>query len=312
MGKIYTKSTELIGHTPLLQVSNYAESQNIEGVRLLAKLEYLNPAGSVKDRIALAMIEDAEKRGILKEGATIIEPTSGNTGIGLASVAAAKGYHTILTLPETMSVERRNLLKAYGAELVLTEGSKGMKGAIAKAEELQKSIPGAVILGQFDNPANPAAHAATTGPEIWEDTDGKVDIFVAGVGTGGTVTGIGTYLKSKNPNIQIVAVEPKDSPVLSGGQPGPHKLQGIGAGFVPSVLNTQVYDEVITVSTEEAFSTGRLIAHKEGILVGITSGAALYAASVLAKRPENAGKTIVALLPDSGDRYLSTPMFTED
>ena len=294
-----------------MQVSNYAKSQNIEGVRLLAKLEYLNPAGSVKDRIALAMIEDAEKRGILKEGATIIEPTSGNTGIGLASVAAAKGYRTILTLPETMSVERRNLLKAYGAELVLTEGSKGMKGAIAKAEELEKSIPGAVILGQFDNPANPAAHAATTGPEIWEDTEGKVDIFVAGVGTGGTVTGIGTYLKSKNPNIQIVAVEPKDSPVLSGGQPGPHKLQGIGAGFVPSVLNTQVYDEVITVSTEEAFSTGRLIAHKEGILVGITSGASLYAASVLAKRPENAGKTIVALLPDSGDRYLSTPMFTE-
>ncbi len=312
MGKIYTKSTELIGRTPLLQVSNYAKSNNIEGVRLLAKLEYLNPAGSVKDRIALAMVEEAEKRGILKEGDTIIEPTSGNTGIGLASVAAAKGYRTILTLPETMSVERRNLLKAYGAELVLTEGSRGMKGAIAKAEELRESIPGAVILGQFDNPANPAAHAAATGPEIWEDTDGKVDIFVAGVGTGGTVTGVGTYLKSKNPNIKVVAVEPKDSPVLSGGQPGPHKLQGIGAGFVPSVLNTQVYDEIITVSTEEAFSTGRLIAHKEGILVGITSGAALHAATVLAKRPENVGKTIVALLPDSGDRYLSTPMFAED
>ena len=257
------------------------------------------------------MIEDAEKKGILKEGSTIIEPTSGNTGIGLASVAAAKGYRTILTLPETMSVERRNLLKAYGAELVLTEGSKGMKGAIAKAEELEKSIPGAVILGQFDNPANPAAHAATTGPEIWEDTDGKVDIFVAGVGTGGTVTGIGTYLKSKNPGVKIVAVEPADSPVLSGGQPGPHKLQGIGAGFVPSVLNTGIYDEIFTVTTDQAFTTGRLIAHKEGILVGITSGAALYAAAQIAKRPENAGKTVVALLPDSGDRYLSTPMFAE-
>ena len=286
MSKIYTSATQLIGHTPLLKVTNYLKDQNIEGVELLAKLEYFNPAGSVKDRIALAMIEDAEKKGILKEGSTIMEPTSGNTGIGLASVAAAKGYRTILTLPETMSVERRNLLKAYGAELVLTEGSKGMKGAIAKAEELEKSIPGAVILGQFDNPANPAAHAATTGPEIWEDTDGKVDIFVAGVGTGGTVTGIGTYLKSKNPNVKIVAVEPADSPVLSGGQPGPHKLQGIGAGFVPSV-------------------------HKEGILVGITSGAALYAAAQIAKRPENAGKTVVALLPDSGDRYLSTPMFAE-
>lgn len=311
MGKIYANATELIGHTPLLQVSNYAEAQGITDATLLAKVELFNPAGSVKDRIALSMIEDAEKKGVLKPGATIIEPTSGNTGIGLASVAAAKGYRTILTLPETMSVERRNLLKAYGAELVLTEGPKGMKGAIARAEELQKEIPGSVILGQFDNPANPAAHAATTGPEIWEDTDGKVDIFVAGVGTGGTVTGIGTYLKSKNPKIQIVAVEPADSPVLSGGQPGPHKLQGIGAGFVPSVLNTQIYDEVFTVTTEEAFSTGRLIAHKEGILVGITSGAALYAATELARRPENKGKTIVTLLPDSGDRYLSTPMFTE-
>lgn len=311
MGKIYENATDLVGKTPLLKVSNYTEDQGITDVTLLVKLEYFNPAGSVKDRIALAMIEDAEKKGILKPGATIIEPTSGNTGIGLASVGAAKGYHTILTLPETMSVERRNLLKAYGAELVLTEGAKGMKGAIAKAEELQREIPGAVILGQFDNPANPAYHAATTGPEIWEDTDGKVDIFVAGVGTGGTVTGVGTYLKSKNPEVKIVAVEPADSPVLSGGQPGPHKLQGIGAGFVPSVLNTQIYDEIITVTTDQAFSTGRLIAHKEGILVGITSGAALYAAAQLAKRPENAGKTIVALLPDSGDRYLSTPMFTE-
>ena len=311
MSKIYTSATQLIGHTPLLKVNNYLKDQNIEGVELLAKLEYFNPAGSVKDRIALAMIEDAEKKGILKEGSTIIEPTSGNTGIGLASVAAAKGYRTILTLPETMSVERRNLLKAYGAELVLTEGAKGMKGAIAKAEELEKSIPGAVILGQFDKPANPAAHAATTGPEIWEDTDGKVDIFVAGVGTGGTVTGIGTYLKSKNPNVKVVAVEPADSPVLSGGQPGPHKLQGIGAGFVPSVLNTGIYDEIFTVTTDQAFTTGRLIAHKEGILVGITSGAALYAAAQIAKRPENAGKTVVALLPDSGDRYLSTPMFAE-
>lgn len=311
MGKIYESATELIGHTPLLKVNNYAKEVGVTDVTLLAKLEYFNPAGSVKDRIALAMIEDAEKKGQLKPGATIIEPTSGNTGIGLASVAAAKGYRTILTLPETMSVERRNLLKAYGAELVLTEGAKGMKGAIAKAEELQKEIPGAVILGQFDNPANPAAHAATTGPEIWEDTEGKVDIFVAGVGTGGTVTGIGTYLKSKNPNVQVVAVEPADSPVLSGGKPGPHKLQGIGAGFVPSILNTQIYDEVFTVTTDEAFETGRLIAHKEGILVGITSGAALYAAAQLAKRPENKGKTIVALLPDSGDRYLSTPMFTE-
>lgn len=312
MSKIYTNASQLIGHTPLMRMENYAKSQKMEGVTLLAKLEYLNPAGSVKDRVALAMIEDAEKKGILKEGSTIIEPTSGNTGIGLASVAAAKGYRAILTLPETMSVERRTLLKAYGAELVLTEGAKGMKGAIAKAEELEKSIPGAVILGQFDNPANPAAHAAATGPEIWEDTEGKVDIFVAGVGTGGTITGVGAYLKAKNPAIRIVAVEPKDSPVLSGGKPGPHKLQGIGAGFVPAVLNTQVYDEVFTVTTEQAYSTGRLIAHKEGVLVGITSGAALYAATEIAKRPENVGKTIVALLPDSGDRYLSTPMFTEE
>lgn len=311
MGKIYENATELVGGTPLLKVSNYAKDQGVTDATVLVKLEYFNPAGSVKDRIALAMIEDAEKKGVLKPGATIIEPTSGNTGIGLASVGAAKGYRTILTLPETMSVERRNLLKAYGAELVLTEGAKGMKGAIAKAEELQKEIPGSIILGQFDNAANPAAHAAATGPEIWRDTDGKVDIFVAGVGTGGTITGVGTYLKSKNPDVKVVAVEPTDSPVLSGGQPGPHKLQGIGAGFVPSVLNTQVYDEIITVTTDQAFSTGRLIAHKEGILVGITSGAALYAATQLAKRPENAGKTIVALLPDSGDRYLSTPMFTE-
>jgi cysteine synthase A len=312
MGKIYNKATELIGRTPLLKVENYSKAEGIENVTLLAKLEYFNPAGSVKDRIALSMVEDAEKKGILKKGSVIIEPTSGNTGIGLASVAAAKGYRTILTLPETMSVERRNLLKAYGAELVLTEGAKGMKGAIAKAQELEQTIPGGVILAQFDNPANPAAHAATTGPEIWEDTDGKVDIFVAGVGTGGTVTGVGTFLKSKNPNVKIVAVEPADSPVLSGGKPGPHKLQGIGAGFVPTVLNTQVYDEVFTVTTEQAFTTGRAIAHREGILVGITSGAALYAAAELARRPENAGKTIVALLPDSGDRYLSTALFAEE
>lgn len=311
MAKIYSKATELIGHTPLLKVENYMQEKGIQDATILVKLEYFNPAGSVKDRIALSMVEDAEKKGILKPGATIIEPTSGNTGIGLASVAASKGYRTILTLPDTMSVERRNLLKAYGAELVLTEGAKGMKGAIAKAEELQQEIPGAVILGQFDNAANPAAHAAATGPEIWEDTDGQVDIFVAGVGTGGTVTGVGAYLKSKNPEVQVVAVEPSDSPVLSGGTPGPHKLQGIGAGFVPSVLNTQVYDEIFTVTTEQAFSTGREIARKEGVLVGITSGAALYAASQLALRSQNKGKTIVALLPDSGDRYLSTAMFAE-
>ncbi|MBO5337273.1 MAG: cysteine synthase A [Lachnospiraceae bacterium] len=311
MSRIFTQATQLIGHTPLLKVNNYMKEQAVDGVELLAKLEYLNPAGSVKDRVALAMVEDAEKKGILKPGATIIEPTSGNTGIGLACVAAVKGYRTILTLPETMSMERRTLLKAYGAELVLTDGAKGMNGAIEKAQELEKSIPGAVILGQFDNTANPAAHVATTGPEIWEDTDGQVDIFVAGVGTGGTLTGIGTYLKSKNPEIKIVAVEPADSPVLSGGQAGPHKLQGIGAGFVPSILDTQVYDEIITVTTEDAYEAGRLMAQKEGVLVGITSGAALHAATRLAKRPENAGKTIVALLPDSGDRYLSTPMFTE-
>ena len=312
MSKIYRKATELIGHTPLLKIENYMKSQGISQAQILAKLEYLNPAGSVKDRVALAMVEDAEKKGILKPGATIIEPTSGNTGIGLASVAAAKGYRTILTLPETMSVERRTLLKAYGAELVLTEGALGMKGAIDKAEELERTIPGAVILGQFDNPANPAAHAATTGPEIWEDTDGEIDIFVAGVGTGGTITGIGTYLKSRNPKIQVVAVEPDDSPLLSGGEAGPHKLQGIGANFIPSILNTQVYDEVIRITTDEAYNAGRDIARSEGILVGITSGAALHAAAELAKRPENAGKTIVALLPDSGDRYLSTPMFTEE
>ncbi len=312
MGKIYENATELIGNTPLMKMNQYCKAEGIENATILAKLEYLNPAGSVKDRVALAMIEDAEEKGILKEGAVIIEPTSGNTGIGLAMVAAAKGYRTILTLPETMSVERRTLLRAYGAELVLTEGDKGMQGAIEKAQELERTIPGSVILGQFDNPANPAAHFATTGPQIWEQTDGKVDIFVAGVGTGGTITGIGNYLKSKNPDVKIVAVEPADSPVLSGGNPGPHKLQGIGAGFVPSVLNTEVYDEIITITTQEAYEAGRAIAHREGILVGITSGAAVCAAAKLAARSENAGKVIVALLPDSGDRYLSTPMFTEE
>lgn len=310
--KIVENATELIGHTPLLKVSNYAAQAGVKDATILAKLEYFNPAGSVKDRIAYNMVIRAEKEGLLKPGATIIEPTSGNTGIGLASVAAARGYHTILTLPDTMSVERRNLLKAYGAELVLTEGAKGMKGAIAKAEELNREIPGSIILGQFDNPYNPEAHELTTGPEIWEDTDGKVDIFVAGVGTGGTVTGVGKYLKSKNPNVKIVAVEPAGSPVLSGGQPGPHKLQGIGAGFVPKVLDTTIYDEIIKVENEEAFAAGRAIARKEGVLVGITSGAAIHAATLLAKRPENAGKVIVALLPDSGDRYLSTPLFTEE
>ncbi len=312
MSRIYTKATQLIGHTPLLKVENYMIAHGITQAQILAKLEYLNPAGSVKDRVALAMVEDAEKKGILKPGATIIEPTSGNTGIGLASVAAAKGYRTILTLPDTMSMERRTLLKAYGAELVLTEGALGMKGAIDKAKELERTIPGAVILGQFDNPANPAAHTATTGPEVWEDTDGAIDIFVAGVGTGGTITGIGNYLKAQNPEIKVVAVEPADSPLLSGGQVGPHKLQGIGANFVPSILNTQVYDEIMPITTEEAYHAGRELARTEGILVGITSGAALHAAVKLAKRPENAGKTIVVLLPDSGDRYLSTPMFTED
>ncbi|MDD7147448.1 MAG: cysteine synthase A [Lachnospiraceae bacterium] len=311
MSNIKKSATELIGNTPLLEVSNFQKKENITGATILAKLEYLNASGSVKDRIALAMIEDAEKKGTLKPGATIIEPTSGNTGIGLASVAAAKGYKAILTLPDTMSVERRNLLKAYGAQLVLTEGAKGMKGAIAKAEELNKEIEGSVILGQFDNPANPAVHAATTGPEIWNDTDGKVDIFVAGVGTGGTLTGVGTFLKSKNPDIKIVAVEPESSPVLSGGQPGPHKIQGIGAGFVPKVLDTNVYDEIIKVKNEDAFHDGKAFATAEGILVGISAGAALHAAKELAQRPENAGKTIVALLPDSGDRYLSTPLFAE-
>lgn len=309
MGKITESALELVGKTPLLRASRYAKNVGAEQADVLVKLEYLNPAGSVKDRIALAMIEDAEKNGILKPGATIIEPTSGNTGIGLAAVAAAKGYKAILTLPETMSVERRNLLKAYGAELVLTEGAKGMKGAIAKAEELRDSIPGAVILGQFVNKANPAAHKATTGPEIWEQTDGKVDIFVAGVGTGGTITGVGEYLKSQNPDVKIVAVEPSSSPVLSTGTAGPHKIQGIGAGFVPEVLNTDVYDEIITIENEDAFDEGRRFAVSEGILVGISSGAALKAASILAARPENKGKTIVALLPDSGDRYLSTQLF---
>ena len=309
MGKITESALELVGKTPLLRASRYAKNVGAEQADVLVKLEYLNPAGSVKDRIALAMIEDAEKNGILKPGATIIEPTSGNTGIGLAAVAAAKGYKAILTLPETMSVERRNLLKAYGAELVLTEGAKGMKGAIAKAEELRDSIPGAVILGQFVNKANPAAHKATTGPEIWEQTDGKVDIFVAGVGTGGTITGVGEYLKSQNPDVKIVAVEPASSPVLSTGTAGPHKIQGIGAGFVPEVLNTNVYDEIITIENEDAFDEGRRFAVSEGILVGISSGAALKAASILAARTENKGKTIVALLPDSGDRYLSTQLF---
>ena len=312
MSDIKQSAAELIGETPLLQVNGYAKKREITEATVLAKLEYLNPAGSVKDRIALAMIEDAEKKGILKPGATIIEPTSGNTGIGLASVAAAKGYKAILTLPDTMSVERRNLLKAYGAELVLTEGAKGMKGAIAKADELNKEIEGSVILGQFVNPANPAVHKATTGPEIWNQTDGKVDIFVAGVGTGGTVTGVGEYLKEQNTNVKVVAVEPATSAVLSTGTPGAHKIQGIGAGFVPEVLNTKVYDEVITIENEDAFAEGKAFAISEGILVGISSGAALKAAEILAKRPENKGKTIVALLPDSGDRYLSTPLFNSE
>ena len=312
MSQIKESTLELIGGTPILRASRYAKKAGVENATILTKLEYLNPAGSVKDRIALAMIEDAEKSGIIKPGATIIEPTSGNTGIGLAAVAAAKGYRAILTLPDTMSVERRNLLKAYGAELVLTEGAKGMKGAIARAEELKNEIEGAVILGQFVNPANPAVHKATTGPEIWEQTDGKVDIFVAGVGTGGTITGVGEYLKEQNPNVKIVAVEPAGSPVLSKGTPGAHKIQGIGAGFVPDVLNTTVYDEIIPIENEDAFAEGKAFAVSEGVLVGISSGAALKAATILAQRPENAGKTIVALLPDSGDRYLSTPLFNND
>ncbi len=309
MSNIKESALELIGGTPVLRLSRYSEKAGIKDAEILGKLEYLNPAGSVKDRVALAMIEDAEKSGVLKQGATIIEPTSGNTGIGLASVAAMKGYKAILTLPDTMSIERRNLLKAYGAELVLTEGAKGMKGAIAKAEELRDSIDGAVILGQFVNPANPAVHKATTGPEIWEQTDGKVDIFVAGVGTGGTVTGVGEYLKSKNPDVRVVAVEPAASPVLSKGTAGSHKIQGIGAGFVPDVLNTNIYDEIITIENEAAFEEGRAFAVSEGILVGISSGAALKAAAIIAARPENKGKTIVVLLPDSGDRYLSTALF---
>ncbi len=312
MSQIKESALELIGKTPILKLNGYAKKAGAADATILAKLEYFNPAGSVKDRIALAMIEDAEKKGLLKEGATIIEPTSGNTGIGLAAVAAAKGYRAILTLPDTMSVERRNLLKAYGAELVLTEGAKGMKGAIAKAEELSKEIDGAVILGQFVNPANPAVHKATTGPEIWEQTEGKVDIFVAGVGTGGTITGVGEYLKEKNPDVKIVAVEPAGSPVLSKGTPGAHKIQGIGAGFVPEVLNTEVYDEIIEIENEDAFAEGKAFAVSEGILVGISSGAALKAAVILANRPENKGKTIVALLPDSGDRYLSTPLFNNN
>lgn len=309
MADIKKSASELIGHTPLMEVTHYEEKNGITDATILVKLEYFNPAGSVKDRIALHMIEVAEREGKLKPGATIIEPTSGNTGIGLASVAAAKGYRAVLTLPETMSVERRKLLQAYGAELVLTDGALGMKGAIAKAEELQAQTPGSIILGQFENPANPAVHKATTGPEIWDDTEGKVDIFVAGVGTGGTITGVGSYLKEKNPAIQVVAVEPESSPVLSGGQPGAHKIQGIGAGFVPQTLDTDIYDEIIKVSNEDAFTAGRAIATQEGVLVGISSGAALHAAAELAKRPENKGKVIVALLPDSGDRYLSTPLF---
>lgn len=309
MGQIRESALDLIGETPMVKLSRYAKRAGVTDAVILGKLEYLNPAGSVKDRIALAMVEDAERQGILKPGATIIEPTSGNTGIGLASVAAAKGYKAVLTLPDTMSVERRNLLKAYGAELVLTEGAKGMKGAIEKAEELKATIPGSVILGQFVNPANPAVHRAVTGPEIWEQTDGKVDIFVAGVGTGGTITGVGGYLKSQNPDVKVVAVEPAASPVLTEGTAGPHKIQGIGAGFVPETLDTEVYDEVITVKNEDAFEEGRAFAVSEGVLVGISSGAALKAAAVLAARPENQGKTIVVLLPDSGDRYLSTEMF---
>ena len=310
MSKIFTSADQLIGKTPLLELVHIEKSQGLEA-KVLGKLEYFNPAGSVKDRIAKAMIDDAEQKGLLKPGSVIIEPTSGNTGIGLASVAAARGYRIIIVMPETMSVERRQLMKAYGAELVLSEGAKGMKGAIAKADELAKEIPNSFIPGQFVNPANPAVHKATTGPEIWEDTDGKVDIFVAGVGTGGTVTGIGEYLKSRNPHVKVVAVEPAASPVLSKGVSGSHKIQGIGAGFVPDVLDTKVYDEVIPVENEDAFAAGRLVGRKEGVLVGISSGAAVWAAIELAKRPENRGKTIVALLPDTGDRYLSTPLFAD-
>ena len=310
MSKIYTSADQLIGKTPLLELVHIEKAEGLEA-NVLGKLEYFNPAGSVKDRIAKAMIDDAEQKGLLKDGSVIIEPTSGNTGIGLASVAAARGYRIIIVMPETMSVERRQLMKAYGAELVLTEGAKGMKGAIAKADELAKEIPGSFIPGQFVNPANPAVHKATTGPEIWEDTDGKVDIFVAGVGTGGTVTGVGEYLKSQNPNVKVVAVEPASSPVLSKGVAGSHKIQGIGAGFVPDVLDTKVYDEIIPVENEDAFATDKLIGKKEGVLVGISSGAAVWAAIQLAKRPENKGKTIVALLPDTGDRYLSTPLFAD-
>ena len=309
MANIKKSAEELIGRTPLMELVNYEKKAGVTDAVILAKLEYFNPAGSVKDRIAKNMIEDAEAKGLLKPGATIIEPTSGNTGIGLASLAASKGYKLILTMPETMSVERRNILKAYGAEIVLTEGTKGMTGAIAKAKELNQEIQGSFLTGQFDNPANPAAHIATTGPEIWNDTEGEVDIFVAGVGTGGTVTGVGEYLKEKKPEVKIVAVEPSDSPVLSKGTPGPHKIQGIGAGFVPQVLNTKIYDEVITATAEDSFAAAKFFAHKEGILVGISSGAALHTAIELAKRPENEGKTIVALLPDSGDRYYSTPLF---
>ena len=312
MANVKNNATELIGNTPLLQLSNFQKKNKINNASILAKLEYFNPAGSIKDRAALKMIEDAEEKGLLKSGATIIEPTSGNTGIGIASVATSRGYNAVLTLPDTMSVERRNLLKAYGAELVLTEGAKGMKGAIAKAEELQRETPNSIILGQFDNNANAQAHFETTGPEIWKDTDGKVDIFVASVGTGGTITGTGKYLKSQNPNIKVVAVEPASSAVLSGEQPGSHKIQGIGAGFIPSVLDTNVYDEIIKVENEEAFATGKEIARAEGVLVGISSGAALFAACKLAEREENKGKTIVVILPDSGDRYLSTPLFAEE
>lgn len=310
MSNIYKTADQLVGKTPILELSHIEKAEDLQAT-ILAKLEYFNPAGSVKDRIAKNILDEAEKSGVLKPGATIIEPTSGNTGIGLASVAAARGYKLIITMPDTMSVERRRLIKAYGAEIVLTEGAKGMKGAIAKAEELAAGIENSFIAGQFVNPANPAAHYSTTGPEIWEDTDGKVDIFVAGVGTGGTITGTGSYLKDQNPNVKVVAVEPAGSPVLSTGVPGPHKIQGIGAGFVPDVLDTKVYDEIITVENEDAFATGRLIGAKEGVLVGISSGAATWAAIQLAKRPENAGKTIVVLLPDSGDRYLSTPLFAE-